>query len=119
MRISDWSSDVCSSDLIDIDHGLRHAPDAKLVVVTPGQQAPLGPTLSLERRLRLLDWAAGSGVRGIEADSLSEQTDRQSVGAGKSLAVRVDLGGSRLIKKPKTHTKQLSLKHHQKTNQKY
>src|SRR3546814_11040076 len=72
MRISDWSSDVCSSDLIDIDHGLRHAPDAKLVVVTPGQQAPLGPTLSLERRLRLLDWAAASGVRVIEDDYLSE-----------------------------------------------
>src|SRR3546814_12653081 len=54
------------ADGIDIDHGLRHAPDAKLVVVTPGQQAPLGPTLSLERRLRLLDWAAASGVRVIE-----------------------------------------------------
>jgi GntR family transcriptional regulator/MocR family aminotransferase len=60
------------ADGIDIDHGLRHAPDAKLVVVTPGQQAPLGPTLSLERRLRLLDWAAASGVRVIEDDYLSE-----------------------------------------------
>src|SRR3546814_4993652 len=50
-------------DGIDIDHGLRHAPYAKLVVVIPGQQAPLGPTLSLERRLRLLDWAVASGVR--------------------------------------------------------
>jgi GntR family transcriptional regulator/MocR family aminotransferase len=57
---------------MDIDHGLRHAPDAKLVVVTPGQQAPLGPTLSLERRLRLLDWAAASGVWIIEDDYLSE-----------------------------------------------
>src|SRR3546814_6682231 len=55
-----------------MDHGLGHAPDAKLVVVTPGQQAPLGPTLSLERRLRLLDWAAASGVRVIEDDYLSE-----------------------------------------------
>src|SRR3546814_11416680 len=60
------------ADGIDIDHGLRHAPDAKLVVVTPGQQAPLGPTLSLERRLRLLDWAAASGVRVIEDDYPSE-----------------------------------------------
>lgn len=57
---------------IDIDHGLRHAPDAKLAVITPGQQAPLGPTLSLERRLRLLDWAAASGVWVIEDDYLSE-----------------------------------------------
>src|SRR3546814_14022291 len=60
------------ADGIDIDHGLRHALDAKLVVVTPGQQAPLGLTLSLERRLRLLDWAAASGVRVIEDDYLSE-----------------------------------------------
>ncbi len=57
---------------IDVDHGLRRFPDAKLVVVTPGQQAPLGVTLSLERRLRLLDWAAREGVWVIEDDYLSE-----------------------------------------------
>ncbi len=57
---------------IDIDHGLRHHPDAKLVLVTPGQQAPLGVTLSLERRLRLLEWAATNQVWVIEDDYLSE-----------------------------------------------
>ncbi|KAA0697335.1 PLP-dependent aminotransferase family protein [Neorhizobium sp. P12A] len=57
---------------IDIDYGLHHHPDAKLVVVTPGQQAPLGPTLSLERRLRLLEWAAANEVWVIEDDYLSE-----------------------------------------------
>jgi GntR family transcriptional regulator/MocR family aminotransferase len=60
------------ADGIDIDHGLRHHPDAKLVVVTPGQQAPLGPTLSLERRLRLLEWAAANQAWVIEDDYLSE-----------------------------------------------
>lgn len=60
------------SDGIDIDHGLRHHPDAKLVIVTPGQQAPLGPPLSLERRLRLLEWAAANKVWVIEDDYLSE-----------------------------------------------
>jgi len=60
------------SDGIDIDHGLRHHPNAKLVIVTPGQQAPLGTTLSLERRLRLLAWAAASKVWVIEDDYLSE-----------------------------------------------
>jgi GntR family transcriptional regulator/MocR family aminotransferase len=59
-------------DGIDIDHGLRNHPGAKLVVVTPGQQAPLGPILSLERRLRLLDWAAANQVWVIEDDYLSE-----------------------------------------------
>src|SRR5262245_3090155 len=57
---------------IDVDHGLRHAPDAKLVVVTPGQHAPLGSTMSLERRLRLLEWAARERVWVIEDDYLSE-----------------------------------------------
>ena len=57
---------------IDVDHGLRRAPDAKLVVITPGQQAPLGVTLSLERRLSLLDWAAKERVFVIEDDYLSE-----------------------------------------------
>jgi GntR family transcriptional regulator/MocR family aminotransferase len=60
------------SDGINIDHGLRHHPDAKLVIVTPGQQAPLGSTLSLERRLRLLEWAAAMKVWVIEDDYLSE-----------------------------------------------
>ena len=60
------------TDGIDVDHGLRHAPDAALVVVTPGQQAPLGPTLSLARRLRLLDWAAQEGAWVIEDDYLGE-----------------------------------------------
>src|SRR5260370_753897 len=46
------------ADGVDVDYGLNHAPDAALVVLTPGQQAPLGFTLSLARRLRLLDWAA-------------------------------------------------------------
>jgi GntR family transcriptional regulator/MocR family aminotransferase len=60
------------ADGIDIDHGMRHHPAAKLVVVTPGQQAPLGHTLSLERRLRLLAWAAANQVWVIEDDYLSE-----------------------------------------------
>src|SRR4051812_12757586 len=57
---------------MDIDDGLTHASDAALVVITPGQQAPLGSTLSLSRRLRLLDWAAQQGAWGIEDDYLSE-----------------------------------------------
>jgi GntR family transcriptional regulator / MocR family aminotransferase len=60
------------ADGIDVDYGLNHAPDASLVVVTPGQQAPLGSTLSLARRLRLLNWAAQEGVWVVEDDYLSE-----------------------------------------------
>ena len=60
------------ADGIDIDYGLRYAPEAALAVVTPGQQAPLGPTLALARRLQLLDWAARQGAWIIEDDYLSE-----------------------------------------------
>jgi GntR family transcriptional regulator / MocR family aminotransferase len=60
------------ADGIDVGYGLNHAPDAALVVVTPGQQAPLGSTLSLAKRFRLLDWAAQEGVWVIEDDYLSE-----------------------------------------------
>ena len=57
---------------IDVGYGLKHAPDAALVVVTPGQQAPLGSTLSLARRSSLLDWAAQQKAWVIEDDYLSE-----------------------------------------------
>jgi len=57
---------------IDIGYGLKHAPDAALVVVTPGQQAPLGFALSLARRTRLLDWAVQQRAWVIEDDYLSE-----------------------------------------------
>ena len=74
LELARWSSlrSPLMPDGIDIDHGLRHHPDAKLVVVTPGQQAPLGPTLSLERRLRLLEWAAANQVWVIEDDYPSD-----------------------------------------------
>ena len=57
---------------IDIDAGIAGAPDAAAAIVTPGQQAPLGMTLSLERRLALLRWAQRTGAWILEDDYLSE-----------------------------------------------
>lgn len=57
---------------LDVDYGMTHAPDAALAVVTPGQQAPLGTTLSLRRRLQLLQWAAASDAWIVEDDYLGE-----------------------------------------------
>lgn len=57
---------------INVGYGIEHAADAALAVVTPGQQAPLGSTLSLRRRLQLLEWAASRGAWIIEDDYLSE-----------------------------------------------
>lgn len=55
-----------------VAEGIRLAPDARVAVVTPGQQAPLVITLSLARRRALLDWAAGARSWIIEDDYLSE-----------------------------------------------
>jgi len=57
---------------LDLAVGLRSAPNARLAVVTAGQQAPTGVTLSLARRLALLDWAQRSGGWIIEDDYLGE-----------------------------------------------
>src|ERR1700726_3988949 len=78
------------ADGIDVDYGLHHAPDAALVVVTPGQQAPLGSTLALARRLRLLDWAAQKGGWVIEDDYLSEL---QLKGRAAPALASLDRGG--------------------------
>ena len=50
----------------------RHHPQARLACVTPAHQAPLGMSLSLPRRLALLDWARRSGGWILEDDYDSE-----------------------------------------------
>lgn len=57
---------------VNVSYGIENAADAALAVVTPGQQAPLGSTLSLRRRLQLLEWAVSSNAWVIEDDYLSE-----------------------------------------------
>src|SRR3546814_18327095 len=95
MRISDWSSDVCSSDLahgadridprmraeppvLDGDHGVAH-DQRDLVIAQPFAEA---------RPHRVDDRAVGGEI------------GRASW--GKSVSVRVDLGGRRIIKKKNT-----------------
>jgi GntR family transcriptional regulator/MocR family aminotransferase len=57
---------------IDVGQGISVARHAALAVVTPGQQAPLGMTMSLERRRALLAWAAQQDAYIIEDDYLGE-----------------------------------------------
>ncbi len=57
---------------LDVDAGRGAAPRARLAVVTPSHQYPLGVVLSLERRLALLDWAAAAGAVVLEDDYDSE-----------------------------------------------
>jgi GntR family transcriptional regulator / MocR family aminotransferase len=57
---------------IDVAAGIRLAPRARLAYVTPGHQAPLGVTQTIDRRLALLDWARGHGALILEDDYDSE-----------------------------------------------
>ncbi|MGO4381414.1 MocR-like pyridoxine biosynthesis transcription factor PdxR [Pseudoduganella sp. RAF53_2] len=59
-------------DGVQVDVGMELAGDASLAIVSPGQQAPLGVTLALPRRLALLDWAAQAGAWIIEDDYMGE-----------------------------------------------
>ena len=71
---------------LDVDYALTHAPDAAIALVTAGQQAPLGPTLSLARRVQLLEWAEHAGAWIIEDDYLGElQLTRRAAPALASL----------------------------------
>ncbi len=57
---------------IDVRAGIAAAPDARMAYVTPARQSPLGATLSLERRVRLLEWARRSDAWVFEDDYDSE-----------------------------------------------
>jgi GntR family transcriptional regulator / MocR family aminotransferase len=57
---------------LDVAFGAAHYPAARLVMVTPSHQLPLGMTMSLQRRLELLAWAAANKAWVIEDDYDSE-----------------------------------------------
>src|SRR3546814_18574035 len=89
MRISDWSSDVCSSDL----HNARADRYAHLRLTRRAGDAK-------PPRVRVLD--------------VRKRPDRKSVVEGKSVSVSVDLGGRRNLnqnkhifsrRQPLTHTR--------------
>src|SRR3546814_17024301 len=100
MRISDWSSDVCSSDLLS---GLRQ-PESETGEQQDqhDQQQPCraGDRGMVPGQSRDL---AGPGhhcavTDRIERPDRQQRLDRKSVVSGKSVSVRVDLGGRRIIK---------------------
>src|SRR3546814_16114345 len=87
MRISDWSSDVCSSDLDRLD-------DARgFMAGDRGEGVRIGAVDEMQIRMAK---PARDG-----ADTHLVRVDRKSVVQGKSVSVRVDLGGRRIIKKKK------------------
>src|SRR3546814_17214316 len=94
MRISDWSSDVCSSDLFEHDLSFGVAI-GRLFKRAAGQGLTqlghLGGRTG-EIDIDAVDLLHSGQLRG---------RDRKSVVEGKSVSVRVDLGGRRIIKKKK------------------
>src|SRR3546814_12345925 len=96
MRMSDWSSDVCSSDLsftgsTRVGHLVLQASAAagvKRVALELGGNAPFIVTADAD-----LDQAVRVAV------AAKFQTDRKSVGLGKRVSGRVDLGGRRILNK--------------------
>src|SRR3546814_11153462 len=89
MRISDWSSDVCSSDLAIS----RNGPSGR---VTCRPRRPLSSSTS--SRLPPPRSPISPSASGMPATTPPAE-DRKSVVEGKSVSVRVDLGGRRIIKK--------------------
>src|SRR3546814_8683731 len=105
MRISDWSSDVCSSDLVDLigagDQGRPfrsrpHATNAR----TAGTRERRGDEGTMQTPARDLDWDVAEAVRKhglyLKQHSGGQQADlRQKTLRGTMLAA-VDLRGSNL-----------------------
>src|SRR3546814_15948777 len=111
MRISDWSSDVCSSDLPDklAQYNLTPGDVAAAVREQNAQFAagrfgdtPSDPstpfTYSATTHGRLPD-AEAFGNLHLRASE--DAADRKSVGEGKSVSVRGDLGWRRILTKKK------------------
>src|SRR3546814_10709557 len=90
MRISDWSSDVCSSDLAS-----RAAAGRRAGLFRGPPAEPAAASLDARRGPPLRPVLRRAAVPGHRP----HHGDRKSVGSGKSVSVRVDLGGRRIIKK--------------------
>src|SRR3546814_18776601 len=106
MRISDWSSDVCSSDL-----HVPHGSDLDITDLYERQierYAPGFRDVVIARRVSTRSWYPAHNANLIGGDIAGGshgglQLDRQSVVSGKSVSARVNLGGRRIIKKNITH----------------
>src|SRR3546814_21118863 len=107
MRISDWSSDVCSSDLTSPVENHPDSASGKQGTASSGRFTPRHP----ESARTLVHM--GTGKRGCcdscgwilrfgEAGGARSASicwqERKSVVWGKSVSVRVDLGGRRIMK---------------------
>src|SRR3546814_18916095 len=114
MRISDWSSDVCSSDLLNVVEHAGHrlglplaVDDAELREAIDDRHRGVGATVELQEQplaLAVLGHQADADI-GAHRIARRGQGDRKSVVSGKSVYVRVAIGGRRISKKKKKTNK--------------
>jgi len=57
---------------LNLEAGIKRCPRPRMIYVTPGHQFPLGVTMSLRRRLSLLEWARRARALIFEDDYDSE-----------------------------------------------
>jgi GntR family transcriptional regulator/MocR family aminotransferase len=91
------------ADGLDPAAGRRLAPAARLALVAPAHQYPLGATMTLARRLALLDWAEQAGAWIIEDDY-----DGEFRHGGRPLATLHALDGGRRVFHLGTFSKSLA-----------
>src|SRR3546814_14906798 len=101
MRISDWSSDVCSSDLSSVRRHRRRHPvggGARQRRGPPEGRAcgPARPAVGLSPDPPVVPLPP--------AVALCRHADRKSGVEGKSVSVRGDFGGWRILKKKNKRT---------------
>src|SRR3546814_16875899 len=109
MRISDWSSDVCSSDLKAFLPFRRH--DAERDIARIARRRFDDMRVGDDARRRDGDAAAVAEADdlavhhrdGDDAHDAARRGDRKSVGSGKSVSVRLETVGPRIIQKKKTY----------------
>src|SRR3546814_14834378 len=109
MRISDWSSDVCSSDLSARD---PRRCEPRRWPPWPRRGQPISePVTAGPWSAR---WSAAYAPGWPSCSSSPAATHRKSVVGGKGVADRVDLGGRLTIKKtdPTTHANQAHILEH-------
>ncbi len=61
-----------NEDGLDLDYAIKNYPKPDLVYTTPSHQYPLGYTMSISRRLQLLEWSKKNKVWIVEDDYDSE-----------------------------------------------
>src|SRR3546814_14239494 len=102
MRISDWSSDVCSSDLVMLRRIIERPYFGEGIVNWDDRIVSLTWRHRQGFVWKLADFAPAGDFRYEgEGWGLTQDGDRKSVVSGKSVSVRVDPGGRRIIKKKK------------------